>query len=264
LLRAIQEDHFVMVYQPRVDAQSGKLVGMEALVRWMHPERGLIPPDDFIPLAEANGMILPLGEMVMDKVCAQLAVWKMRRLPVVPVSINVSGRQFDEGKVSRLIAACMTKHAIESRLIEIELTESAMMGDFEQVHKEIEAINALGIQMHIDDFGTGYSSLSLLHKLNMDVLKVDRAFTSQLGNGKGGEIFYAAIVSIAKAMGMRIVAEGVETQEQLRILQDLRCDEIQGYLISKPLPAHEIPALMQKGPFRMYPHAAKRPLSLEH
>jgi diguanylate cyclase (GGDEF)-like protein len=246
LLHAIEEDHFVMYYQPRVDTVSGKLVGMEALVRWIHPERGLVPPNSFIPLAESTGIILPLGELVMDKVCAQMASWQTQQLPLVPISVNVSARQFNEGNVKDFVAACLHKHHIAAELIEIELTESVMTGDFDLVLAEINAISALGVKIHIDDFGTGYSSLALLHKLDMDVLKVDRAFTSQLGDGKDGEIFFAAIVSMAKALGMSVVAEGVETAEQLHILQTLGCDEIQGFFISKPLPAHEIPALMQK------------------
>jgi diguanylate cyclase (GGDEF)-like protein len=246
LSRALDEDHFVMHYQPRVNAISGELVGMEALVRWMHPERGLIAPNDFIPLAESTGMILALGELIMKKTCAQLASWIAHGLPVVPISVNVSARQFSEGKVSDMIAACLGAHEIKPEMIEIELTESAMMGDFDVVMKEVHAINALGVKIHVDDFGTGYSSLSLLHRLDMDVLKVDRAFTNQLGNGKDGEIFFAAIVSMAKALGMSVIAEGVETAEQLRILQALDCDEIQGFFVSRPLPADDVPAIFRR------------------
>jgi EAL domain-containing protein (putative c-di-GMP-specific phosphodiesterase class I) len=235
-----------MHYQPRVNAATGEMAGMEALVRWLHPERGMIPPNDFIPLAESTGSIIALGELIMDKTCAQLAAWIRDGLPVVPVSVNVSARQFNEGRVKGVIAACLAKYRIPPELLEIELTESAMMGDFDIVLKEIDAINALGVKIHVDDFGTGYSSLSLLHKLDMDVLKVDRAFTTQLGDGKDGKIFFTAIVSMAKALGMSVIAEGVETAEQLHILQGLDCDEVQGYLISRPLPAEEVPALIRK------------------
>jgi diguanylate cyclase (GGDEF)-like protein len=246
LTRALEEDHFVMHYQPRVNAATGEMAGMEALVRWLHPERGMIPPNDFIPLAESTGIILALGELIMHKTCAQLAAWITEGLPVVPVSVNVSARQFNEGKVKGIVAACLEQYRIPPVLLEIELTESAMMGDSDVVLKEIHAINALGVRIHVDDFGTGYSSLSLLHKLHMDVLKVDRAFTNQLGDGKDGKIFFAAIVSMAKALGMSVIAEGVETAEQLRILQALDCDEVQGYLVSPPLPADEVPALIRK------------------
>jgi predicted signal transduction protein with EAL and GGDEF domain len=244
--RALEEDHFVMHYQPRVSASTGTMVGMEALVRWAHPERGIISPNDFIPLAESTGMIIPLGELIMKKTCNQLAAWIRDGLPVVPVSVNVSARQFNEGKVRDILSACLVADHIPPELLEIELTESAMMGDLDVVMKEVQAINALGVRIHVDDFGTGYSSLALLHKLDMDVLKVDREFTTQLGTGKDGTIFFAAIVSMAKALGMSVVAEGVETTEQLRILQGLDCDEIQGYLVSRPLPAAEVPALILK------------------
>lgn len=247
LLRAIEQDQFVMHYQPRVDATSGRLVGMETLVRWIHPDRGLISPGEFIPVAESTGAIVPLGELVMKKVCAQLAAWKTQGVPLVPVSINVSARQFNEGKVKQLIITCLGKYALSPSLIELELTESAMMGNLSAVSKEINEINALGVKIHIDDFGTGYSSLSLLNNLDMDVLKVDRAFTSQLGKGDEGEIFFKAIVSMANALGMRVVAEGVETMEQLHILQALSCDEIQGYLFSPPATAEEILPFLYTG-----------------
>jgi diguanylate cyclase (GGDEF)-like protein len=246
LIRAIEEDQFVLLYQPRVDAMTGELVGMEALVRWMHPELGMVPPNDFIPLAETTGVIIVFGELVLNKVAAQLALWQQQGVPVVPVSVNVSARQFNEGNVKSLIASCLVTHKIAPELIEIELTESAMVGDVDNILEQVGAISALGIKIHIDDFGTGYSSLSLLRMLKMDVLKVDRSFTAQLGKGKEGEIFFKAIVSMAKALDMRVIAEGVETEEQLRILQSLSCDEIQGYFVSRPLPANAIPGLIHE------------------
>jgi EAL domain-containing protein (putative c-di-GMP-specific phosphodiesterase class I) len=245
-LRAIKEDQFVLHYQPRVNTMTGELIGMEALVRWMHPERGLVPPDQFIPAAEATGIIIALGEVVMHKVGAQIASWQRQGVPVVPVSVNVSARQFNEGNVKNLVASCVATHGISSSLLEIELTESAMLGNVEDILEEVAAINALGVKIHIDDFGTGYSSLSLLHMLDMDVLKVDRSFTSQLGKGKEGEIFFKAIVSMAKALDMRVIAEGVETEEQLHILRAISCDEIQGYLASRPMPADAIPGLLRE------------------
>lgn len=246
LLHAIRDDQFVIHYQPRVDTQSGKLVGMEALVRWLHPERGLIPPGDFITLAEETGMINAIGEIVLDKVCEQIAAWIAQDVDAVPVSVNVSAHQFNEGKVGNLISANLDKHMIPAALLEIELTESAMMHNSGNIFDQIAAINAMSIKIHVDDFGTGYSSLSLLQRLDMDVLKIDRAFTSQLGIGKDGEIFFTAIVSMAKALGMRVVAEGVETIEQLTILQTLSCDEIQGYYVARPMPAADIAAIFSR------------------
>jgi diguanylate cyclase (GGDEF)-like protein len=240
LLHAIRDDQFLLHYQPRVDTQTGKLVGMEALIRWLHPERGMIQPNSFIALAEKTGMINAIGEIVLEKVCAQLAAWIEMGVKVVPISVNVSAHQFNEGKVKNQILAGLEKYAIPPELIEIELTESAMMHNSGDIFDQIAAINAMGIKIHVDDFGTGYSSLSLLQRLDMDVLKIDRAFTSQLGIGKDGEIFFTAIVSMAKALGMRVVAEGVETLGQLQILQTLACDEIQGYYGARPLPPGEI------------------------
>lgn len=246
LLQAIREDQFLIHYQPRVDTKSGKMVGVEALLRWLHPERGLILPGHFIALAEETGTINDIGEIVMDNVCAQLAEWLAQDVAAMPVSVNVSAHQFNEGKVKNLITAKLGKYAIPATLLEIELTESAMMHNSGDIFDQIAAINALGIRTHVDDFGTGYSSLSLLQQLDMDILKIDRSFTSQLGLGKDGEIFFTAIVSMAKALNMRVVAEGVETAEQLKILQTLSCDEVQGYYIARPLPAADIPALILK------------------
>jgi EAL domain-containing protein (putative c-di-GMP-specific phosphodiesterase class I) len=246
LRKAIELDQFVLYYQPRVDTFSGQLRSMEALVRWLHPESGMVAPQHFIPMAEDTGLIVPLGELVIRKACAQLAQWKAQQLPVVPVSINVSARQFGQGNLSALFAACMAEHAIDASLIEIEITESCMMGEDHTVTEELAALEALGLKLLVDDFGTGYSSLSQLQRLDLDVLKVDRAFTAQLCNGKEGEALFMAILSMAHVLGMAVVAEGVETADQLRVLQALSCNEVQGYYISPPVPAEQIPALMAK------------------
>jgi diguanylate cyclase (GGDEF)-like protein len=246
LLHAIKSEQFVMHYQPRVIAATGEMIGMEALVRWQHPVRGMVPPNDFIPLAESTGLILPLGELVMKMVCAQMVAWQEMGVPVLPVSVNVSARQLDAGVVEKLICSCLAEYKIDPALLEIELTESAMIGESEATWNELAAINALGVKIHVDDFGTGYSSLALLHKLDVDILKVDRAFTAQLGDGADGEIFFKAIVSMARALDMRVIAEGVETEAQLRSLQRLECDEVQGFLVSRPVPARDIPALIEK------------------
>ncbi|KAF1852513.1 hypothetical protein Lal_00037247 [Lupinus albus] len=247
LQKAIVEDQFVMYYQPRTDTTSGLLVGMEALIRWLHPERGMIAPDEFIPLAERTGMILALGDLVMEKVLRQMASWRSAGNPVVPVSINVSALQFDNGGISNKIKSLISKYEIPAELVEIELTESAMMGNITEVAKELEAISEQGIKLHVDDFGTGYSSLSMLHKFNMDVLKVDRSFTRQICHGFRGEAFFSAIVSMAKALGMRVVAEGVESVAQLRVLRALGCDEVQGYLLAKPMPADAMLEILKRG-----------------
>lgn len=246
LQQALVQDQFVLHYQPRVSAITGELRAMEALVRWEHPELGLVPPLTFIPLAEETGLILRLGELVMEKACAQLAQWKSMGLPVVPVSINVSPYQVNYGNIKDGFAACITRHALDPGLVEIEITESSMIGEQEEVSAELSGLRGLGIKLLVDDFGTGYSSLSQLQRLDMDGLKVDRAFTAQLCESTEGEVFFRAIMSMAHALGMSVVAEGVETAEQLRVLQMLSCDEIQGYYISRPVSASDAQVLMQR------------------
>ena len=246
LLDAIAFDQFILHYQPRVDSASGELLSMEALLRWRHPSLGMIPPGEFIPLAESSGLILRIGEMVIDKACVQLAQWRREGREVVPMSINVSPKQFQRGGVRHLLENALARHGIPAHLLEVEITESAMMGDQDEIIAELAGIRALGIKLHVDDFGTGYSSLAQLQRLKMDVLKVDRAFTAELGISKEGTVFFQAIVSMAHALGMAVVAEGVETAEQLEILRSLGCNEAQGYFICRPVPAPDMQALMQK------------------
>ena len=245
LMQAIREDLFLIHYQPRVHTQSGQLLGAEALIRWQHPERGLILPNDFIQLAEETGMINLIGDIVIDKVCAQMMRWREQGLSLVPVSVNVSAHQFNENRVRKTVAAALEKYALTPSLFEIELTESAMMRKGGDIFDEIAGLNQMGVRIHIDDFGTGYSSMSLLQRLHTDVLKVDQAFTSQLGRGNEGEIFFTAIVSMAKALGMKVIAEGVETAEQLAILRKLTCDEVQGYHVARPLMPEEMAGVLR-------------------
>ena len=246
MLEALEHDQFTLFYQPRVDARSGRLLSMEALIRWQHPELGVVSPAEFIPLAESTGLIVRIGEVVIEKACAQLAAWRALGVDLVPVSINVSPRQFLRGGVQRHLNGAMARHGVPASLIEVEITESAMMGDHDEILAELAGLRALGIKLHVDDFGTGYSSLSQLQRLRMDVLKVDRAFTTELGNSKEGKVFFQAIVSMAHALGMSVVAEGVETAEQLAILQGLDCNEVQGYFIARPMPAGDMLAMMRR------------------
>jgi len=255
MLEALERDQFLLHYQPRVDARSGELLSMEALVRWQHPELGVVPPGEFIPLAESTGLIRSIGEVVIDKACAQLAAWRAAGVDLVPVSINVSPKQFLRGGVQRHLSGAMARHRVPASLIEVEITESAMMGDHEEILAELAALRALGVKLHVDDFGTGYSSLSQLQRLRMDVLKVDRAFTTELGNSKEGKVFFQAIVSMAHALGMSVVAEGVETGEQLAILRGLDCNEVQGYYIARPVPAADMLQMMRRR-FLLAPDAA--------
>jgi diguanylate cyclase (GGDEF)-like protein len=246
LLEAIDKRQFVLHYQPRVDTHSGELLSMEALLRWEHPQLGMIRPDEFIPLAESSGLIVPIGAIVIDQACAQLAAWTAQGLPVAPVSINVSPKQFLRGGVQRELAAALARHGVPPQLLEVEITESAMMGDQDEILAELAAIRTLGVKLHVDDFGTGYSSLSQLQRMKMDVLKVDRSFTAELGRSKEGTVFFQAIVSMAHALGMEVVAEGVESEEQLAVLRTLGCNEVQGYLVARPMPAEAMAGLLAR------------------
>ncbi|WP_038491793.1 bifunctional diguanylate cyclase/phosphodiesterase [Janthinobacterium agaricidamnosum] len=246
LVTALEEDQFVVYYQPRVDTMSGELCSVEALVRWMHPQQGMVPPLDFISVAESSGLISQLGEVVIEKVCQQMARWKAHGQSLVPVSINVSARQFGRGDVHLVLAEALARHGIDAHLIEVEITESAMMDQQNRAVEQLAAIRALGVRLLVDDFGTGYSSLSQLQKFAMDGLKIDRAFTTELGRSEQGEIFIRAILSMAHALGMSVVAEGVESMRQLEILRSLQCNEIQGYFVSRPVPAEQMLGLMRK------------------
>lgn len=262
LVTALEQDEFLVVYQPRVDTMSGQLCSMEALVRWQHPQHGMVPPLEFIPVAESSGLISQLGEVVIEKVCQQLARWKTYGLELVPVSINVSARQFGRGDVHQVLASALSRHGIDARLIEVEITESAMMDEQNRAVEQLAAIRALGVRLLVDDFGTGYSSLSQLQKFAMDGLKIDRAFTMELGRSEQGEVFVRAIVSMAHALGMSVVAEGVEMREQLDMLHALQCNEVQGYFISRPVPAEQMLELMLKRFLIDHPARARTPYSL--
>jgi diguanylate cyclase (GGDEF)-like protein len=258
LAEAIERDEFILVFEPRMRVSTGCLCGMEALVRWMHPGRGLVPPLEFIPLAESTGLILKLGDLLIDKAFKQIRHWEDSRLPTLPVSINISARQFNNGNLSRVFFQAFDKYQINPALIQIELTESATLGDEAAIVKELAAIRSLGIKLLIDDFGTGYSSLSQLQRLKMDTLKIDRSFLQELNRTREGEVFVTAIISMAHALGMDVIAEGVETERQLEILRTLSCDEVQGHYLSKPVAAEVMSQFLARShhPMTSQPPAA--------
>jgi diguanylate cyclase (GGDEF)-like protein len=253
LRRAVAEKQFILHYQPRVAALTGKLVSMEALVRWEHPERGLVSPLDFIPLAEETGLIVEIGELVIAQACAQISDWQKKGLKAVPLSVNVSPIQFAHRDLKSVIAANISRYGISAPMLEVEITESCMLQDSAKVALDIAGLKSLGIRVSVDDFGTGYSSLAQLQRLDLDVLKIDRAFTEALANGKQGEAFFKTIVTMAHILDMQVVAEGVETLAQLRVIQALGCNEVQGYLISRPLPSAEATRLL--GQRTLFPNA---------
>ena len=249
LIQAIRQDEFVVYYQPRADAVSGRLCSMEALVRWRHPERGLLSPLEFIPVAEQSNLIIPLGEAVIEKVCFQIAQWRTAGLPLKLVSINVSALQLKDDRLRYFLASCMQRHEISPALIAIELTESSMVQENGAAPDELRQLRAMGIELQIDDFGTGYSSLSTLQSLDIDVVKIDQSFIRRLGQDQQSNALCEAIISIGRALDIVVVAEGVETIHQLQILQKMGCAEIQGYLIARPLPAEKIAVLLKGAQF---------------
>jgi diguanylate cyclase (GGDEF)-like protein len=244
--RAIAVDQFEMHYQPRVDAMTGEITGLEALARWMHPTRGMVPPAEFIAIAEKTGSIVALGELIFKRVCSQIAQWQAAGERIVPVSVNLSPRQLDEGGTYQLIKSLLTEYGVSANMIEVELTETAMMSNSVDVISQVAAIRDLGIKLHLDDFGTGYSSLSRLQQIRMHVVKIDRCFTSRLGENEESNVLVNTVVLMAKALNMTVIAEGVETATQLQLLREMSCDEVQGYFISKPVPAVDIPKLIRR------------------
>ena len=235
LEKAIAENQLVLYFQPRASATTGRLCSMEALVRWQDPERGLISPAEFIPVAEESDLIVALGDWVAQAACAQLARWRDAGLACKPVSINVSARQLNSSNFRTRLAENMVRFRIDHTLLALELTESTMIGHDAVVQFELNALRAMGIELQIDDFGTGYSSLSQLQRLDIDVLKIDQSFVQALESNEQGIALCEAMISIGKTLKIVVVAEGVETPRQLSLLQMMGCDEVQGFFISPPL-----------------------------
>ncbi len=249
LREALAGGNLRLFYQPRVCTRSGELIALEALLRWERGDGKVTGPDDFIALAEQSDLILELGKWVVGEACRQLAQWRDDGLYPPPVSINVSARQLGSDSFRKHVASQLAEHALSASQLAIELTESVMVGDEPVVRGELNALRQMGIELHIDDFGTGYSSLSQLQNLEVDTIKIDRSFVRAIGDGEQGAILCQAMVQMARTLGFRVVAEGVENMEQLHELQRMYCDEVQGFLIARPLRPSEIPALIERGLF---------------
>ena len=225
-------------YQPQWDTASEALVGAEALLRWRHPELGQVRPDQFIPIAEETGLIVPIGDWVIEEACRQMRAWQLQGLHVPRLSINLSARQLDE-RLSQRVLAALGKAGLGPGAIQLELTESYLMGDVEQCIRALQGLHALGVNLSIDDFGVGYSSLSYLKRLPIDSVKIDKSFLEDVVEDASGRHLVSAFVSLARSLHYRSVAEGVETQAQLDLLRTMGCDEFQGYLRGRPVPAEE-------------------------
>lgn len=234
LRHAIEHDGLRLHYQPIMDARTGRVSSVEALVRWADPERGLVSPLQFIGIAEETGLIVPLGEWVLNEACAQARRWLDAGWGEIPVAVNLSARQFQEPELDQVVARALQSTGCPPRLLQLEITESSIMEPVEEALQTMQRLTALGVQLAIDDFGTGYSSLSQLKRFPVRKLKIDRSFVNDLGSNDRGEVLVDAIVALAQKLGLRTVAEGVETEHQAQWLARLGCDELQGYLFSQP------------------------------
>ncbi len=245
LHRALERNELVLYYQPKVDAATRIITGMEALIRWNHPEKGLIPPMQFIPIAETSGLILPIGEFVIHTVCRQIQTWQKAGYKQINVALNVSSHQFEKQDLAGIIKAALQDTMISPNCLGLEITESTLMGNTEKELQILTELNDLGVALAIDDFGTGYSSLSYLKQLPLDYLKIDKSFIDDVVSDSRDQAIVRATIVMAHGLNMKTIAEGVETKEQLSFLQAHGCDEIQGYLFSRPLPADQIQDIVQ-------------------
>jgi len=240
LRRALQSDEFFVVYQPIVDLPSGRLRGVEALARWRHPERGLVPPLEFIPIAEETGLISALGARVLAESCEQFMRWRATLGAEAPgsVSVNLSRAQLCQSDLAEMVQHELLRTGMQPQWLRLEVTESLAMQDSGAL-AVLHRLKGLGVSLALDDFGTGYSSLACLHEIPVDVLKVDRSFVSQLAQSNHRRVLIQATVLVARALGIQTVAEGVETAEQARLLDELGCTMAQGFLYGRPMPPEE-------------------------
>jgi len=244
LHRALERSELMLHYQPVVELEGVTTVGVEALVRWQHPAQGLVSPYRFIPVAEESGLIIPIGAWVLEEACHQLQDWQHpgQAGPHGSMEVNLSARQIDDPRIVRTVEQILERTGLAPEHLTLEITESALMKNAASALAVLSALKELGVELAIDDFGTGYSSLAYLQRFPLDILKVDRSFVEELGVSVEGEEIVSAVINLAHALGLRVVAEGVETALQLEVLQSFECDLAQGYLFSKPLPASEIEA----------------------
>jgi len=241
LLEAIAHDEFELVYQPQTEICGHQVVGVEALLRWNSVEFGVISPMNFIPAAEEAGIILDLGDMVIEKVCQQAAIWKAQYNSSLRMAVNVSYLQLHENKIIEYVESCLSKYHIDKHDLEIELTESTLIKDKARVINLLHQFKEMGVRIAMDDFGTGYSSLSYLASMPFDMIKIDKSFIDFPGKNSSNTVITEAIIQLCKKLNMQVLAEGVETEAQRKILKQIHCDFLQGNLISRPVSAQALP-----------------------
>ena len=246
LRRALDLGELLLHYQPQADIHTGAIVGAEVLLRWQHPGLGMVSPGQFIPLAEDTGLIVPIGQWVMEQAVAQNRAWQQSGVPVVKLAVNLSAQQFRLPLVEE-ISAVLARHGLAHKYLELEITESMVMSNVERVIGMLDDLAVLGVPMALDDFGTGYSSLSYLKRFPIDKLKVDQSFVRGIPHDADDVVITRAIIALGKSLGLKVIAEGVETREQLEFLRKEGCDEIQGYLFSHPVPAEDFLKLLVGG-----------------
>ncbi|TLY59226.1 MAG: EAL domain-containing protein [Gammaproteobacteria bacterium] len=253
LHQALSLKQLELHYQPKVDTKTGLIHGVEALARWRHPQRGLVPPGEFIPLAESCGLIDGIGEWVVRESCRQARAWQLEGLPPLRVAVNLSAFQFRHGNLLQMIREALQAAQLEPRFLEVEITESALMSDPEESVTILEQLSRMGVVVSVDDFGTGYSSMSYLRRFPIDKLKIDRGFIAELISRADDASIVRAIVSLAHSLRLKVVAEGVETSEQLNVLRSLGCDQYQGFCFSPAVPATQFAALLRESQLKTGP-----------
>jgi EAL domain-containing protein (putative c-di-GMP-specific phosphodiesterase class I) len=246
LRSALDEGQFHLLYQPKVDLRTGLIIGVESLIRWQHPEHGIVSPLRFIGLAEESGLIVAIGEWVLQTACRQNQAWQDAGLAPITISVNVSPRQFEEKRLVERVAQALSDSGLDPGYLELEVTESLIMRDLAQSVGKMRELEAMGISLSIDDFGTGYSSLSALKSFPIKRLKIDKSFVSELADDLDDQAIAMAVISLGHKLNLRVIAEGVETEQQCNFLRDNDCDEMQGYLFSAPVPASKIHSLLEE------------------
>ena len=239
LRRALEHGEFVLHYQPQISLANGAVIGAEALIRWNHPELGMVPPGRFISIAEDSGLIVPMGDWVLGEACRQAVAWHKAGLPELLIAVNLSAVQFKRGDVEKAVTQALDESGLNPALLELELTESILIKDTEKVLATVRQLKSLGVKLSIDDFGTGYSSLSYLKRFNVDKLKIDQSFVRDMADDPNDAAIVSAIIQMAKSLNLTTIAEGVEDERQLALLRRLHCDEVQGYYFARPMPADE-------------------------